>query len=66
MIQKFENFEGSESTSELEEKIEFIKRKLNFMKSYDFDGMTPDQYLNEGCTELEFACIQIAQKLGMI
>jgi hypothetical protein len=44
MIQKFENFERPESTSELEEKIEFIKRKLNFMKSYDFDGMTPDQF----------------------
>lgn len=66
MIQKFEKFEKSESISELEEKIEFIKRKLNFMKSYDFDGMTPDQYLNEGCTMMEFACIEIAQKLGII
>ena len=34
------------------------------MKSYDFGGMTPDQYLNEGCTQLEFACIQNCTEIG--
>ncbi len=72
-IKKFESYEQSDKSSlhtplhVAAEKLEFIKDELKFLKNNTdiLDGMTPDEYLNEGCSRLECAAIRIAQKLGI-